>query len=83
MAHAWRLTPHARLRSDEMELDRDQVLEVLRDPDYDYPCAAQRYGKDRRIAVKGDLEVVYRKDTKIIISILWNRAHGSWYRQTG
>ncbi len=78
--HKWRLTPHAHERARDMGVSRDQILEVLREPDYDVPSAAQWYGPHRRIATREKIEIVYREDTKLIITILWTRAKKEWYR---
>jgi hypothetical protein len=64
----WRFSRHARDRLDEMQLEEDDALLVLRDPEVDYVQS----DRDGRVAKRGRVSVAYDPDTRVVITVLWN-----------
>lgn len=57
-----------------MNLSREEVLEVLAEPEIDRPT------KDRRISSRGQLSVCYNPDSLAIVTILWRYADVTYVR---
>jgi hypothetical protein len=69
----WQLTPHARQRTNEMQLTTAQVLAVAREPDYTRPHGG------RTLAVGQGL-VVVQAPGQVIVTVLWD---GETSREAG
>jgi hypothetical protein len=66
----WNLTWHARTRMSEMQLNDDEVLDALRNPELTYPSSSRfRNGAD--IAVRGRLAIVFDPATGAVVTVLW------------
>jgi len=72
------VSPHARKRIKEMGLTDHRVADVLSAPDIEYR-GSTRYQRGRRVAVGGDVAVVFRETRRggvHVVTVLWHRAEG-------
>lgn len=71
------LTRHALTRAYEMGLDRAAILDIISDPDTDYP--SQNEGEtDCRLATRGSVAVVYNPVRGLVVTVL---VHGEEYNR--
>jgi hypothetical protein len=64
----WILTEHAKLRMQEMGLNRVAVGLVANDPEVTYTQGDRGWA---RVAQRGDLAVVFNPNTREILTVLW------------
>jgi hypothetical protein len=74
---AWFITIHTMKRMQQMGVTRKEVMDCLhphfRETDYPSP---PRYGVNARVSTRGRLAVVYKPDTREVVTVLWNRKEG-------
>lgn len=71
----WFLSRHALERVNEMHLDRALVVSVLEEPEISWPSHLSR-----RVAVAGDIAVVFDPGNRAVITVLWHVAE-DWTRE--
>jgi len=76
----WQWTSHARHRCTEMAVQHARVEAVLDEPALDYPSPTH---PGRRIACGSQLAVVYHKDDRMVITVLWHGREGRQERLAG
>jgi len=76
VSRRWFLTIHCLQRASEMALSRSQIIKVLDEPEVTY--GAGGHG-DRRISQRGDLAVVWDRQKRLAITVLYRRAE-QWER---
>jgi hypothetical protein len=63
------LTDHARQRMAERGVTEDDVLATMADPETSYP-GGPGHPPGRRIAVRGDLLVVYVEEPRTVVTVV-------------